>query len=99
MELQQAQNRSADLRNACLTKCGELTEALQVIDLDIDRVKAQLQNLTIQRDDCFKSAKALSDASLGVEIPKSVSAQLAERQARLEEFDNRIVRLRAAHTI
>ena len=88
--LNSARPKAAELRNELMFKREDCYHELQDIDLALTTANNLLRNLTSQRDSCCRSAKSLSAAWLGLQMPDVIASQLSEKQRQIDALDKRI---------
>ena len=88
--LEKVRTNIAAARADRLNTAAGYLENRESLDIAIRRFENQLQVAAIQKQDCVKSAKALSAAYLGLEMPSSIIAELADRTRQINSFDSRI---------
>ncbi len=82
-----ARNKIAQSRNKHMLQREEYFHDLEDIDLALGTLKRRIENLTYQREECRKSAKALSAAWLGGQMPESIAEELKGKQREMDHLD------------
>lgn len=95
--LRSARDKIVRVRTDRLTARENCDHDVQGVGLALSRIENRLAVLAIQCDDYEKSAKSLSDAWLGIEMPQLVRADLDEKHTRLKRATDEIDKLKKSH--